>query len=270
MWTPDHVSTFRLRASIPRPARACLVIILLVGWYLVPVLAEDRPRELPKDGTWVRWQVETEFRDEKRSALTVTLSLVGTVVEDGERCRWLERKQEIREGQHAGTVSVARVLIPEKDILTAEHPLDRARRLVVRRPDGSAQRFEDKDKVTRNPESWEELLLWTPGMLKGSSVENGQKKDIEYQHGRLASAQGQSATRKYRSDSEQLGTGAKFQTTIELEHTTWQHPDLPFGFAEARIVSHQSVNDIKGGRSLKIYRLQDVGTDAKTEIPDQN
>ena len=103
-----------------------LAIFLFAGWSSVPVRGEDRLPELPKDGTWVRWQCETEFSGNKESTGPVTLSLVGTVIDDGEQSRWLEIKRENR--QIFGITQLLKVLIPEKDILKSDRPFEHARR----------------------------------------------------------------------------------------------------------------------------------------------
>jgi hypothetical protein len=253
----------RLLTSAPLVA-AFVVVAALLG--MTPAIghAEDRLRQLPKDGTWVRYQkdVANLTNDKKYDPIKVTLSFVGSAVDEGEPCRWLELKHVIPEGRDGAGTYVSKVLVPERDLLESESPFEHARRTWVRRLDGP---------VTKAPEggrddmTFGELLLWTPGMLKGSSLAKDQTKDIEYQRGRLKGAQARTG-RLVHQWRDKNGTEDKYTKS----YTAWQHPDLPIGFAEARIVQEQFINDRPLSKFSIDYRIEDAGADAKTELPDNN
>jgi hypothetical protein len=256
-------SVLRRLTSAPLAAKFVAVAVLL-GTTPAIGHGEDRPSQLPKDGTWVRYkkQVTDLAKDKKHGEITVTLSLVGTGLDDGEQCRWLELKHVVPEGRDGAGTYVSKVLVPEWDLLESENPFEHARRTWVRRLDGP---------VTKAPEggrddmTFGELLLWTPGMLKGSSLANDQTKDIEYQPGRLKGAQARTG-RLVHQWRNKNGTEERYTKS----YTAWQHPDLPIGFAEAHIVQEQFINDRALSKFSIVYRVEDAGADAKTELRDNN
>src|SRR5579871_4875203 len=65
---------------------------LFIAFSRGPCRAEDRPFELPKDGSWVRYELEHVGINGAKSSNTVTLSVVGSAVENEMRCRWVEVK----------------------------------------------------------------------------------------------------------------------------------------------------------------------------------
>lgn len=263
--------TFTRSRKFPRlPAANIGLAALFVVCTAVVVGGEDRPRELPKDGSWVRWQCEYRLQEGKPIDFVVTLSLVGSAVEDDQPCRWLEVKQEFRiEGEVAARVGVEKILVPEEKLLNDERPLDYVRRLVIRRRDGTIQSIEGKDIPDRvSLASWQEFLLWAPGMRKGTSVEADQSKDVKYQQGSLARSEARSGSRTYRHDA--FPESGKVEGKNEIKYTIWQHPELPLGFAEAHIAGRRFLRGSNVGDWVKEYRLQDFGMDAKTELAESN
>jgi hypothetical protein len=221
-------------------------------------LPKDDRREPPKDGTWVRYQkvAENLIRGNKLNPIDVTLSFVGTHVEDGQRFRWLELKAVVPDGEGAGT-HIFKVLVPEKDLWESDKPFEHARRTWVRKPDGSVA---PPPKGFRDDMTYDELLLWTPGLSKGSVAVDDQSKDVDYQAGRLKDCHASTRDLVYK-----LG-----KATYTRRCVAWIHPDLPMGFAEAQIIQEQSFNNGIISRYSSTYRIQDAGADAKTELPDHN
>ncbi len=68
-----------------------------------------------------------------------------------------------------------------------------------------------------------ELLLWTPGMLKGSSLANDQTKDIEYQRGRLKGAQARTG-RLVHQWRNKNGTEDKYTSRLSLHGLATSRP----------------------------------------------
>jgi hypothetical protein len=225
------------------------------------ISGDERPaRELPKDGAWVRYQKTVQNLKTGKTFVpaTVTLSFVGTQIEDGQPCRWLELKLVIPEREAGTGMYVSKVLVPEKDLWESDKPFEHARRTWVRRPDGAVTK---PPNGARDDLTYDELMLWTPGMLKGFAPAKGQSKDVEYQAGLLKDAEARTTERIYELDG-----GTKYKR----KYTTWVHPDLPMGFAEARIIQEQfQGNESLGSFSID-YRIEDIGVDAKTELPDNN
>jgi hypothetical protein len=258
------VASFRRHLLVGSISVAFLAVSLLNTWATIDCRGEDRPRELPKDGAWARYQVQNDIAGERDTTASVTLSLVGTIVEDGVPCRWLETKMVIAEPPAKAGTFVNKILVPEADLLDREKPFEHVRR----------RWFGRRDEPPRllAADSWEnieELLLWTPGMLKGSEAAKNESKDIDYQRGKFENAQARTGEIVYKRLRPRPP-----QEDIELKlvrkYTVWRHPGLPLGFVEARIASERFLGPMPAGRFSTIYRLQDMGTDARSELPDSN
>ncbi len=138
MRTQRHISSDLRWLNTARLSVAIVAVAALLGTTPVIGHAEDRPRQLPKDGTWVRYQKEVAnlANDKKYDEIKVTLSFVGSAVDEGEPCRWLELKAVIPEGRDGAGAYVSKVLVPERELLDSESPFEHARRTWVRRLDG--------------------------------------------------------------------------------------------------------------------------------------
>jgi hypothetical protein len=73
-----------LERSVRPVSWTLFALILLAAWTSAPVRGEDRPLDLPKDGAWVRYHQHTEsVKGGNDGTMIITLSFVGTVVEEG-------------------------------------------------------------------------------------------------------------------------------------------------------------------------------------------
>ena len=153
--------------------------------------------------------------------------------------------------------------MPEKDLWESETPFAHARRARVSRPNEQAIEFPARFLASSANKSFRELLLWTPGMLKNSGTAADKAKDVEYQPGRLKSTEARTGT------LPDDGTGP-FRT--QTSYIAWQHPDLPLGAAEVKVTEEAFINRQKAPqkRTSIVYQIEDVGTDAKTLLPDNN
>jgi len=259
----------RVLRRVPIPARVprlcltyCIAAVLLA---IAPAIcAEEEAARIPVDGAWVRYQMETEQseNDENKFEASVTLSLVGTVTEDGLRCRWLESKMDVRKTPATAGTSISKVLVPQEDLFESTKPFERARRLWISRPKAPPTKF-DIAKVG-NWISWEENLLWSPGMLKSARRLEDEPRIVEYQRGQLKCIHAFSGELTYVTP----GPG-DLKITNKRKYTLWLHPQVPFGFAEARIQGEQTLGE-NTSRFTTIYSLQDFGDDAKSALPENN
>src|SRR6185369_6713973 len=157
--------------------------------------------------------------------------------------------------------SIAKILVPEKDLVESDRPFESAVRLIRRGTDG-AETSIDCQTSKLGCRLLEHLFFWTPGMLKGATAGDGPAKDIEYQNGRLKNAHsftGKRTLRRNKIDGE---------ATESYRYAIWLHPDAALGFAEARIES-EVVRGENRRSYLSIYRIQDFGSGAKSEISDE-
>lgn len=265
MRAKDAVLKLRVDEIVPSRAGTFLAVVLFAVQSLATVHGDEPPRELPKDGAFVRYRIEGvhSLRGiERARSATKTLSLVGTVVEEGVNCRWIEEKTVTHEPANMAGTLILKRLIPEKDILSSKRPSEQVRRAWVRLRDTEVMKVE----VSRLKNVSEEVLLWTPGMLKDSDLANNETKDINFQQGQFKNAQGWKG--EFVDKHRLRNTNKEFK--LVRKHTVWQHPELLFGFAEATIHSEQFIEGEKIEWESSVYRLQDVGTNAKTELPDNN
>jgi hypothetical protein len=245
-------------------AAALIAAALVIGWARTDGRGENLHRELPKNDAWVQYQWDWNRLDSgQKMSATVTLSIVGSVVENDEPCRWVELKYVIPEGSEKGTL-IEKLLIREKDLLASANPMEHVLRTWVRFNDEPVYL---KEAYNNKDEAIGPLLLWTPGVLK-NVAKGGDPKDIEYQHGRLKAAQPW-AGRMVLPETNKDGVVVLH---LSRKYTLWRHADLAFGFAEAEIKDDvYNLDKTKVlSQQVSVYVLQDAGVGAKTALPDSN
>src|SRR5262249_40011807 len=182
---------------------------------------------------------------------------VGTAVEEGVACRWVEVKVVVPKGerQPEGTY-ITKMLISTRDLTELRDPFVHPLRTWNRQP-GDPEATERKGAFMVGPN----LMLWLPGAL-ATLKEGADRKDVECQQGRLESARawvGQRAT-----------FNEKTKSRFESNYTVWMHPALPIGFAEAVVVDKIYHQDGRKLEQTHTFRIQDAGRDAKSELPDND
>jgi hypothetical protein len=235
--------------------------------------SEDASATLPDDGWWFRYSVTTkEDREGNTEVSTVkhTYSLIGTATENGEKCRWVEMKIVGYFGGKDRT-QIAKLLVPERDLLESEHPLNRlvrgwnkiddaaARELRVEPPEagptGNANRF------------YEMRMLVFPGMRRKLEIAD-KPKVVDYQRGRIEIPQGLKGKREVKGN----GRG-RLQNQISksnTEFTVWTDPAVPFGFAAATFQNATRIDDVLRVSRDDEWVIDDFGSGAKSELPDNN
>src|SRR5262245_54828761 len=199
---------------------SAFIAILLV----VPsvALADDVPAKLPADGWWVRYFVT--MRREGLNDETVmkrTYSLVGTSMENGEKCRWVEMKAIIPVNGQDHT-EIFKFLIPEKDLLEGERPMNNLVRAWRKFDDEPA----DEQKFNQGPGGrgfsgnadyylGHYMIIFPGPQQKAKVIE--EKRTVEYQQGRLEL---DAARVGKRAASRQAVTVAQKQT-IQTDFTVW-------------------------------------------------
>lgn len=235
--------------------------------------AEEPAARLPENGWWVRYSVTTkQDRDGNTDESTFkrTYSLTGTVAENGEKCRWVEMKSA---GSVAGQerIQIAKLLVSEKDLLENEKPLSGLLR-GWRKIDGGAVTPVKVDAPQAvNPLSakqfYEKEMLIFPGMRQKSEIIDKQKT-VEYQQGRLEMTQGR--TGKIERKSNGALRGRNQNMTSNFEFTVWTDPVIELGFAAANIRNTTSVDNVVRSSRDDEWVIEDFGTDAKSELPENN
>lgn len=252
----------RLRHS-QRMSAVAVVMALVAASIPSIIRSEDARSELPSDGAWVRYRAEIEYPGVRTDLYDVTLSMVGSVMEDGKRCRWVEKKGVPQGGLQPGkTAYVLKMLIPETALLESDYPARHAIRTWLQKPDGAIVELPPIDpERSRNADERIFMCLWTPGSRK-TQTRIDEPKDIDYQNGRLKGAQAWTVTYVLSN------TGPKRDRKYETTYTIWQHAELPIGSAEVRLRDEEGREGKLEPILNAVYRLDDFGSDAKSALPD--
>src|SRR5260370_37737295 len=105
----------RFRASI---------LLGLIACANSAVRADEAPKMLPKDGWWVRYFVTMNFgQPNDEQTIKRKYSLVGTVTENDQKCRWVEMKS-VQSVNGKEQTDIIKFLVPEKELLESEKPLE--------------------------------------------------------------------------------------------------------------------------------------------------
>ena len=229
--------------------------------------AEAQPVKLPDDGWWIKYYTnvknETNGEVQKFTGLT-TYSLVGTVMENGEKLRWVELHSTSSEWNKRHTV-LLKLLVAEKDLIESERPLEKLKRGWSKINDRDIRRLVAGNAGTVQPKS---LAIFPGVWQKSELVEN--PRVIDYQKGRLTILK--ASTRRESNPAIQRRALAKpsVDTVVKTQHTAW------FDLASAPVltaVKSQS-KTFEGDQQLATRDddmvMVDTGSDARSELPDHN
>ena len=211
--------------------------------------------QLPANGMSVRHDTETtgSFNGQERTFKgSVTISSVGETTVDGEKCRWIEiRLMDKREDQER--VSIAKFLIPEKDLGRGKAPGEHVIRGWFKQGDGEAQAFTD----FRSARGAGRLAMY----LVGPPPNPGELEKIEIDTplGKLA-CPAVTGTREIE--------GGNGTTTITFENRL--NEKSPFGVVSAVWKFERKMNGQVVGTGTTNLKLADTNTTALSELPDKN
>ena len=218
----------------------------------------------------MRYFVTAKSDPQPEMTYKTTYSLVGTSTENGGVCRWVEiQTTETRDGREV--TDILKFLVPEKDLLEAERPLESLVRSWRRFHNGHVEEMKfnvalgERGLVGSADFYWGRDFALFPGPQKEGEVIRERRK-IEYQRGRVEIDAGKAFRRV--ASRRALTTGEKQEWTDEF--TVWNHPELApaFGAARARVEYRRDEALIASGRSE--FVLEEFGTDAKSALPDNN
>lgn len=230
--------------------------------------------QLPKDGSWARYYVVLKSSSGNERTLRTTVRFVGTVVENGEKHRWVEIGDSVEEDAGGGKKETKhyaiKFLISEKALRTASNPIQhfvRARQGEAGKPPEpivASQRFREVYDAFNG-----QSLLFLSGASKSAKMTK-HKRTIDYQDGRLSIASGRAGTNvthfHFLANSKAV---ISWKRTYEL----WTHKAVPLGMASLKYRVVQTRTDEKGKvRVIRTetgeYTVEAWGRDAKTALPD--
>ena len=231
-------------------------------------MADEPEVRLHEDGWWVRYASITkqEFNGQVQEyTCKSTYSLVGTVKEDGETCRWIELNSVCTFGEKEHAV-ISKYLVPEKDLLEHEQPLDKLTRGWTK-----ANKMDVRAvKVGQGIHPGNTSLGIFPGMWQ--KAERVKKvRVVDYQHGRLTIAEAR--TLKVTMPVQNVNrpfTGKTQNEESVTEYMVWFDQTLPSVYAAAKIQTKRIVNDQLEALTEHDIVIEDYGTGAMSKLPDNN
>ncbi len=234
--------------------------VVLCGLLPTAVLADGLIYQLPADGTWARFDLDTKGTGPggKESTLigSLTLSSVGTAEVDGEACRWIEIGAEGKLDDQTFT-DIKKLLIPEKHLGNGKDPLEHLLKVWVKQStvaDGTLRQIEDLKGT--GARQLARLRLFLPGPFKTS--EKLDKVAVESKLEKL----------EYEGLTAHEKTDHPGNLSLDSTYIIRLHPTAPFG-----VVTYENTTKVeRGGQSegtvtMKL-KLVDFGKDAKSALPD--
>lgn len=219
-------------------------------------------QSLPKDGSWAKFHLEiTNDRQANQNMLgTMTIRSVGTVMENGEKCRWLEMQME---GEQDGKKqkNVMKFLVRERDLKAgAKGNVSILRGWQKNSLQGDVKELSHDEKAPNGP-----LSIFFGRTVK-SSEKLKKEKVIDYQKGRLRIAEGTKSKLDFAPPGNpNVNLKIKYDVTL----TTWPHKSIPFGTAAAGISMQVIVNNNVSLTTTMKLTMEDYGTGAKSALPDK-
>lgn len=250
--------------SSARLSAIAVVGFLLVSTATVSISCADELRPtLPENGTWVRYQVDTERLGVFKRSRQFLLSVVGRELQNEEACLWLELKKTgkfVADGDEE--THIWKLLVREKDLLENDKPLENVIRVW--------HRFNANPPELCLPEhfrvGFDESFMWTPGVVKNAKT-IVDAKEVDYQKGRLKIENSLAGSIGH----VQRNSFGDITMTWTLDFRTWLHTDIPVGSAAAEITYKAFDGDMNiVATSISKFLLQDAGTGAKTALPECN
>jgi hypothetical protein len=239
---------------------AVATAIVAAALFIVPgtvVVADGLIHQLPKDGSWVQFDVTGESLTPAglvRATLkgTVTVKSVGEEKVDGIDCRWIEIESEMDarsvRGQRSWSTEDYKLLIPEKNLATGQNPRTHVLKAWTKDTRGVVTEVDLKDGKPTARGRLEELLNGgLPNPEKHAAVE------IKAPGGTF---------RCTHTEGKEISESGD----IDLAIQTWLTDEVPFGVAAYRHAKTQKREGQLLGSKWMELKFAKSGTDAKSSI----
>ncbi|HEV3163383.1 MAG TPA: hypothetical protein VGZ22_05040 [Isosphaeraceae bacterium] len=221
------------------------------------VIADGLIHQLPKDGSWVRFDATGEGLSPGGEVTltlkgTVTVKSVGMEVVDGTICRWIEIETGMEasgaRGPRGPQTEVFKLLIPEKHLVPGQNPRDHALKAWKKDTKGADRELDLKGDDARAVASLDELL--NAGLAK-SEKRDGVEIKVPGGTFRCTHLNGR--------ESPEAGN-------VDLEIQTWLTDEVPFGVVAYRHTKmRKNEGQSLGGRWMEL-KFAAAGADAKSAI----
>jgi hypothetical protein len=218
-------------------------------------------QKLPKDGEWVSYYFEMKGKarqQEQTMTGTFTIKSVGSVMENGEKCRWIEIEMKGEEGGKKRS-HLSKILVREKDFAPGSKNLGR----IVRGWKRSSAKAQLKELTENEKSGSGDMAMLIGGKLSDEKVLKT-KKVVDYQKGQLKIAQG--TTGKF--EMKMPGKVPK-DFKYDMTQSVWPHKNVPFGIAVLEINMKLTVKEMVVMNMKMTFTLQNQGVGAKSQLPDK-
>ncbi len=229
-----------------------LLVTLLLALVSVPAWADGLLYQLPKDGVWVLFDAEIALTrgDQKMDGTgTLRMSSVGTAVEDGVKCRWIEFNLTLDvNGQNR--VIVSKLLLPEDQLTEGKKPVEHRVRGWIRM--GAGNEVVELSESNLGP---------IPAFIANplTDVQPLEAQIVVSKLGEL-SCSGLTGNTEF----------AERTTNNKVAFETRRHKKAPFGVVTSRMeIDVQRDGNVTESLVLSLA-IQDVGEDVESELPDHN
>lgn len=234
------------------PAALATLVILSI-----PCAADPTSdAKLPDDGAWASYQINHRLTNGSELRYKLRISLVGTEMDAGERCRWIEFVESEMAGDPKST-GVHRVLLSERVMLTSQNPFEHAGKYETRFDDGPVE-----NRQTHLAGLFGYWGLFLPGTL-AHSQKLAEAKAVQYQRGDLEIKEG----RRGKHVWKRIAKSNNQTQTWTFDYALWLHDQIPFGFAHAKV---KLVGTLETGETFRTdtfeFSLEDAGTGGKSAL----
>ncbi|MBW3540505.1 MAG: hypothetical protein KY476_09550 [Planctomycetes bacterium] len=237
--------------------RIALAAIALMAACSSALQADGLVWQLPEDGSWVEYEAtgtQLEPEEKKISTGKLLLRSVGTVMEGGEKNRWLELEFTVKlvgdddRMHHA----VYKYLIPEKHLGKGKSPIENVVRSWFQVHGRDQEPREISNAVTRDGEAIVPYL--GPPLLDARQTE--EKRRIEHQKGTVDAI-------AVRGQQKALAEKQRHLKGV----TIWLAEEIPFGVAamDSYVEVSREGEEYRFKAELVVH---DFGTGAKSALPD--
>ncbi len=237
-----------------------IAFVVLCSCLPATVLADGLIYQLPPDGTWARFQADVtgERPDGTVETMTgtFTLSSVGVAEVDGEACRWIEIRRDLKRNDQSVT-ALHKLLIPEKHLGKGQDPLPHVHKAWFspsQTLNGTAQEIPGLKGTDRQQLNMLHPYLYGP--IKNSKPLS--PLEVESKLGKL-NCEGVTA-----QENTEPGTNVTLDSTYLLR----LHRSAPFGVVTYESTSKLQLNNKDQGAMKLKLKLMDFGKGAKSKLPD--
>lgn len=234
---------------ICRSIAPLVTLLLALG---VPAWADGLLYQLPQDGAWVLFDAEIALArgDQKVDGTgTLRMSSIGTAVEDGVKCRWIEFNLTM-DANGQNRVIVSKLLVPEDQLTEGKKPVEHRVRGWIRMGAGN-------EVVELSDSNLGPIPAFIANPL--TNVQQIEAKIVASKLGEL-SCSGLTGNTEF----------AERTTKNKVAFETRRHEKAPFGVVTSRMkIDVERDGNVTESLDMSL-QLHDLGEAAISELPDHN